>query len=221
MPVPAPPPAPIFTEKEIVNPANQQAVYHQFSIQRFGWYNIDVLLKDITGNQKTGLAVRVTGAYQEKADIFLIIPVKKIYAKGGLKKDGSGKYVFAYADGTIYLPIGSKAFIMGVTENADGVAFVLHAFIIGPGQEISLELSPSTPEAFNTAINSLEIKDINIKVGRTKNADSIRKADTMLKDIDNQLEAAQSLRPKNCNCTCGDEGDESIDETAPDERNQR
>lgn len=212
-------PPPFFTGKEIVNPANPQALYYQFSIQSFGWYNIDVLLKELPGNQKCELAVRITGAYQEKSDVFLIIPDKKIYTKGGLKKDGSGKYVFAYADGTIYLPIGSKACILGLTENADGLAFVLHTFIIGPGQEISLELKPSSPEAFNTAISSLEMKDITIKAGKTKNSDSIRKADTILKDIENQLKEAGSIRPKNCNCSCGDEGERSV-EIAPDERNQ-
>jgi hypothetical protein len=195
--------APVFTEKEVVNPENQTAVYYQFSIESFGWYNVDVLLKEINGNTKAELAVRITGTYREKLDVFLIVPDKKIYTKGGLKNDGSGRYVFAYTDGSIYLPMGATGYILGLTENADGVAYGLQSFTISSSREISLELQKSSIESFNKTINGLNMSDIRIDVKETKNAGSIRKADTDLQNLKEKLIRADEIRPKNCDCYCG------------------
>lgn len=193
----------IFTDKEVVNPVNQTAVYYQFSIETFGWYNVDVLLKEVNGNTKVELAVRITGSYQEKLDVYLIVPDKKIYTKGGLKNDGSGRYAFAYTDGSIYLPVGATAYILGMTENADGVVFALQSFTISASQEISIELKQSSTENFNKVIKQLNMSDIKISAKETKNAESIRKADTVIRNLKEELIKLDDLRPKNCNCDCG------------------
>lgn len=198
---------PVFDDREVVNPANQQAVYYQFSIETFGWYNIDVVLKEVLGNTKTELSVRITGSYREKLDVFLIIPDKKIYTKGGLKNDGSGNYVFAYTDGTIYLPLQAKAYILGLTENVDGIAFGFQQFTISSSQIIELELKSSSGEFFDKTINSLNMSDMRINSAVSRNAESIRKADSNLRDINLELKKAELLRPKNCDCDCGSEGD--------------
>lgn len=194
---------PVFTDKEVVNPENQTAVYYQFTIETFGWYNIDVLLKEVNGNTKAELAVRITGTYREKLDVFLIVPDKKIYTKGGLKNDGSGRYVFAYTDGSIYLPMGATGYILGLTENADGVAYGLQSFTISSSQEISLELQKSSIESFNKVINELNMKDIRIGAKESKNAGSIRKADTAHQNLKEKLIRIEENRPKNCDCDCG------------------
>lgn len=210
--------APVFTDKEVVNPENQIAVYYQFTIETFGWYNVDVLLKEVNGNTKAELAVRITGSYREKLDVFLIVPDKKIYTKGGLKNDGSGRYVFAYTDGSIYLPMGATGYILGLTENADGVAYGLQSFTISNSQEISLELQKSSIESFNKAINELNMRDISIGAKESKNAESIRKADTALGNLKEKLIGLEEIRPKNCNCDCGMEGDMSVSDTIRAER---
>ncbi len=193
---------PVFTDKEVVNPEDQTAVYYQFSIETFGWYNVDVLLKEVNGNTKAELSVRITGTYREKLDVFLIVPEKKIYTKGGLKNDGSGRYVFAYTDGSIFLPMNETGYILAMTENADGVAFALQSFTIKASQEISVELKLSSIENFNKAINGLNMKDISVSVNETKNAGSIRKADTVIKNLKDELIKLEELRPRNCNCDC-------------------
>ncbi len=199
------PEVPFFTDKEVVNPADQTAVYYQFSIETFGWNNVDVLLKEVIGNTKADLSVRITGSYQEKLDVFLIVPDKKIYTKGGLKNDGSGRYVFAYTDGSIYLPMGAAGYILALTENADGIAYGLLPFSIQASQELSIELQKSSTESFNKAVNDLNMSEIRINARQTKNADSIRKADTVIKNLKEQLINLEQLKPKNCDCNCGNE----------------
>lgn len=204
------PGVPLFTEKEVVNPADQTALYYQFSIETFGWFNVDVFLKEVNGNSKADLSVRITGSYQEKLDVFLIVPDKKIYTKGGLKNDGSGRYVFAYTDGSIYLPMGAAGYILALTENAEGVAYGLLPFSIQASQELTIELQKSSIESFNKAVNELNMSDIRIGARQSKNADSIRKADTAIKNLKEQLTGLEQLRPKNCNCDCGKEAEPAI-----------
>ncbi len=198
---------PVFDDKEVVNPANPEAIYYKFSIETFGWNNVDVLLKEVIGNTKADLSVRITGSYQEKLDVFLIVPDKKIYTKGGLKNDGSGRYVFAYTDGSIYLPMGAAGYILALTENAEGIAYGLLPFSIQASQELSIELQKSSTESFNKAVNDLNMNDIRINARQSKHAESIRKADTNLRDINLELKKTELLRPKNCDCDCGSEGD--------------
>jgi hypothetical protein len=56
------------------------------------------------------------------------------------------------------------------------------------------------------------MSDIQINVAKKRNADSIRKADTIIRDIKLELQKVEGLRPKNCNCDCGYEGDSWPDE---------
>ena len=45
-----------------------------------------------------------------------------------------------------------------------------------------------------------------IKVDDTKNANKVRKTNTDLKAIDEEIKKAEELKPKACNCDCGEEG---------------
>jgi hypothetical protein len=200
---PPPPPSPPLNFDEVVSPENNEAVYYQFSIETFGWYNVDVLLKDVTGNQESELTVRITGTYREKLDIFLIIPEQKIYTKAGKKKSGTDEYVFAYTNGKIFLPQNAKAYILGMAESKSSIAFSLVQFTTGLKQNIEMELTSSTKEVFNEAITSINGKDINISVKDSKNAATIRKTEATLGEIDKALKDAEKLKPKNCDCDCG------------------
>ncbi len=189
----------------MVSPSENEAVYYQFSIETFGWFNVDVLLKDINGNQECELFVRVTGEYSERLDIFLIIPEQKIYTKAGLVQNSENEYVFAYTSGKIFLPQNVRAYILAMTENKSGIAFGLHKFTTGLRQEIGIELKASTPEEFNEAVKSIDAEKIKIAVKEAINSTGIRTEDSTLVAINEQLKKAEALRPRNCDCNCGSE----------------
>lgn len=186
----------------LVSPENNKGVYYQFSIETFGWYNIDILLSAQYGNQQSELFVRLKGEYHKKFDIFLIIPSKKIYVKGGATDD-INKYAFGFKDGKIFLPQNAKAYIMAVSESSSSVAFALQEFTTSTKQELQLEMKSTSKEEFNIELTKLNNENLKITVKDTPNADSIRKAETDLKTIDAGLKKAESLKPKNCNCDCG------------------
>lgn len=196
-------PAPISPVNfdEAISPENNEAVYYQFSIETFGWYNIDVLLSTQYGNTESELFVRVVGEYREKMDIFLIIPSTKIYAKGG-KADDNTRYAFGFKNGKIFLPQNAKAYIMAVSESSSSVYFALKEFTTSTQQSLEVEVKAASKEEFNAAIAGLNTDDLKIVVKDTKNADSIRKTKTDLKNIETELQKAESLKPKNCDCDC-------------------
>ena len=197
---PAPPP-PRYDDK--VSPENNEAVYYQFSIETFGWYNIDILLKEVNGNEESQLMVRIVGQYREKLDIFLIIPSSKVYVRGGPTERVKDEYAFADKNGKIFLPQNVTAYILAVKETGSSIAYTVSEFTTHTKQEFEISLQGSTIEAFNRAIKIIGNDRIQIGVTETKNADSIRKTSEDIKTINEELKKAEILKPKNFDCDCG------------------
>jgi cytochrome c2 len=206
---PPPPPRPANYDDK-VSPENNEAVYYQFSIETFGWYNIDILLKEVNGNQESQLLVRIVGQYREKLDIFLIIPSSKVYVRGGPTERVKDEYAFADKNGKIFLPQNVTAYILAVKETESSIAYTVSEFTTHTKQEFEISLQGSNIEAFNRAIKIIGNDRIQIAVTETKNAESIRKTSEDIKTINEELKKAESLKPKNCDCDCGSEGNSSI-----------
>lgn len=198
-------PEPPVQFDDVVSPTSNKGVYYQFSIETFGWYNIDILLKNLNGNEESELTVRITGAYREKLDIFLIIPEQKIYTKAGKKKGSIDEYVFAYTNGKIFLPQNAKAYILAMTEAEANIAFSLSQFTTSLSQQLDIELKTAGKEEFNTAISSLNFSGMKIEGKDSKNAAEIRKTDADLKTIEEELKKAENLKPSGCDCNCSTE----------------
>lgn len=208
------PPPVNFDEK--VSPENYEAVYYQFTIETFGWYNIDVLMKGYDGVQESELFVRIQGQYREKVQVYLIIPSVKIYVQGGPAERNKEEFAFQYKTGKINLPQGTSAYILAVSESESSVAFTLKQFTTGLKQEFTLELKSASKEEFSEAIKSLNTGDINISVKDAKNADEIRKTGREIKNIDSVIKNAEQLKPKNCDCDCSNNYNVSTQPAATD-----
>ncbi|MBL7745648.1 MAG: cytochrome c [Chitinophagaceae bacterium] len=196
------PPPPVDFE-ERVSPQYYGAEYYQFSIETFGWFNIDILLKDVNGVEESELFVRITGEYREKIKVYLIIPSVKVYVEGGPAERNREEFAFYLKNGKIMLPQKEKAWIMAVTETKGTVAFALQEFTTALKQELNIALNKSSKDAFNTAIGQISINGMNISVADSKNAAEIRKTDAELRSIEQELKNAENLKPKNCDCDCG------------------
>ncbi|MBL7741805.1 MAG: cytochrome c [Chitinophagaceae bacterium] len=195
-----PPPPVDFDER--VSPQYYGAEYYQFTIETFGWFNIDILLKDVNGVEESELFVRITGEYREKIKVYLIIPSVKVYVEGGPAARNKEEFAFDLKSGKIMLPQNERAWIMAVTETEGTIAFALQEFTTALKQEMDVSLNKSSREAFNTAIRQISINGMNISVADSKNAAEIRKADAELKSIEQELKNTENLKPKNCDCDC-------------------
>jgi hypothetical protein len=186
-----------------VEPKVYDAEYYQFSISSFGWFNVDALLNNIKGVEESDLFVRVTGDYKERIKIYLVIPSTKTLGEGGPADRNKEEFAFFFKSGKIPLPQNVKAYIIAVTDTKDAPAFGIVEFTTTRSQEIEISLQKGSKEDFNKAIGTLQLDRLHIKVDDAKNADEVRKADTKLETIDNDLKKAEELKPKNCDCDCG------------------
>jgi cytochrome c2 len=185
-----------------VSPDYYDAEYYQFTIESFGWYNIDMLLKDVNGVEESELFVRVVGEYKEKIKILLIIPSVKVYGEGG-PAEKPGEFAFFYKTGKLPLPQNTDAYVLAVTETEQSIAFGIKKFTTGKQQEFELSPRTSSKQEFTAAMKEFDMERLHIKIGDSKNANEIRNIDRTLKKIDEKLKDVENLKPKACDCDCG------------------
>jgi mono/diheme cytochrome c family protein len=178
-----------------VSPLENKSLYYQFTVESFGWYNIDMLLRNKTDVKESELRVRIQGAYKERFNIYLLIPSVKLMEHGGPLEDEEDAYGFYMTDGTIPLPQNAKAYIVAMGEYEDQIIFAKKEFITQEKQVIDVALTAITKEAFQQEIASLQLSDISIQANDTKNAAELRK-------VIKELKKAEDLKPKNCDCDC-------------------
>jgi hypothetical protein len=199
-------PRPVQTDyDEKVFRNSYDAAYYQFTIESFGWFNIDCLLKNFNDLKESELWVRVSGQYHEKINIYLIIPSQKIFVGGGPTERNDDEFAFDSKNGKIRLPQNMKAFILALTETEGSIAFALKEFTTSPRQELDIALNESGKETFDKAINSLSLENLTVKVADTKMADELRNINSDLKNIDQALKNSEKLKPKQCDCDCSSE----------------
>lgn len=183
-----------FPILDAVNPLNQQSLYYQFTIETFGWYNIDILTKDIDAEEST-LVVRMKGEQQAGFQLYLAIPsIKGLFPAGELTSE-KGAYGFYTKDGRIPLPQNTQAWILALGEKDSTILFASKMFMTSRLQEFTLQLSPTTREAFQQAIEKMGLPDIKMKVEPSKTGIELRK-------IIKKLKSVEQLKPRNCNCNC-------------------
>jgi hypothetical protein len=193
---------PFTPDDDKVSQNDFSSEYYQFTIDTFGWYNIDILLKGINGVEESDLFVRIRGEYRERLNIYLIIPSMKVLVDGG-PTGKTDEYAFYYKTGKIPLPQGAKAYILAVSERDEKLAFAFKEFTTSRQQEFEISLTSSTKEIFTSTMKQFSADSLVIKVNDSKNAGEIRKVDKQLKNINEKMNEAQKLKPKNCNCDCG------------------
>jgi hypothetical protein len=190
-----------FNDK--VEPPYYDATYYQFTIDSFGWFNVDILLNKTDGVEESELFVRITGAYKERVKIFLIIPSVKVYGEGGPSSTDKEAFAFFKKDGSIPLPQNTKAFILAITETEGSIAFALKDFTTQIKQTISLSLQSSTKSSFDAAISGIDIDRLHISVNQSKNAKAIKDLDKTIKELEIELKNAEKIKSTRCDCECG------------------
>jgi hypothetical protein len=187
-----------FPQIDKVEPVRYNAVYYQFDIKTFDWYNVDVLVNE--SGATTELKVETQGIYKDNMSVFLIVPDQRVFAEGGLLTNETNVFGFYTKDGKIALPVGINVIVFAVSEADEEIYFDYKKFVSAEKQRITLQPKIVSKKEFNRAVKRFRLDDSSIKATDSKNADEIRKTDKQIKDGQNLLEL---YRPKNCDCGCG------------------
>jgi hypothetical protein len=211
---------PLEEFEEAVTPENISSAYYQFTITSFGWFNCDMLSKDIPGVEESELWVKLTGSIIENVKVYLFLPGEKIYLDGGIGDKGTGYYAFNLTNGKIFLPQKQKGYIIGMAETKNAPAFALQEFTVNKSQEIELSLHTGAKEEFEQSVNALSLDQLKIMVRDSDKADRIRELDTKLENLDNEIKKTELLKPKKCDCNCIQNNFQPLDATVTESPKQ-
>jgi cytochrome c2 len=178
----------VWEDLQRVIPNYNTTYYYQFSIQSFGWHNIDCMVAGENHVKESQLTVRITGAYKNNFNLYLIIPSVKVMVAGGLLKDRNDEYGFYMNDGAIPLPQQTKAYIIATGEKDKQPIWGKIAFTTQEKQALELKLIKLTKEAFTKEITALKLDNTKIK-----------SAEELINNK-KELETAEQLKPKGCDC---------------------
>ncbi|MFT3910223.1 MAG: cytochrome c [Ferruginibacter sp.] len=179
-------------EKETVQPSSIKATFYTINIKAFGWWNIDILLKERSNCSPSELFVRLQGNYEADFQVMLMVPSVKAFVQGGKLKDGK-QYGFDETNGKIPLPQNAPCYIIAFAEVGDKLIFGKASFFAQLSQTIDISFSETTKEGLANQIKTLKLDGIGAEVKDSKNAENI-------KTIERITTEADKLKPKNCNC---------------------
>ncbi|PWV45875.1 c-type cytochrome [Chitinophaga sp. S165] len=197
--VPVTPDVPI---PNFVIPKFNRSYYYNIEIDKFGWYNLDMLLKMDNEVFQSELSIDIQETEEQSISVFLIIPSHKIMVEGGYLKDGK-LYGFDDEDGITSLPQGVKAYIVAIGENKykPELYFGRTTFITSKKQALHLTLEVSSEADIQKQIATLQLPDFLMKTNK--------------KEVSAQMQALrqEALRIQadalNAPCDCGGYGDTS------------
>lgn len=181
----------LLSQATVGYPAPSDAGYYQFTIEAMGWYNIDIVTKDLPGFEESELTVRITGNYQYQRHVYLMIPDRKIFITGGLMRNSKDQYAFFTDDGKIRLPQGAQAYIMAMAEQDGKVLYGQTSATLTTKQHLEVAMTEISKDDFNKKMAALGKDGLNINVADSNYPDSLRSAHSAPSD---------QQEPAGCDC---------------------
>ncbi|MEO7310375.1 MAG: cytochrome c [Chitinophagaceae bacterium] len=170
---------------------NYDATHYQFNIEALGWYNIDILLKDINNYIISTLRLQIKYGYKARVNVFLVIPRKKIFQEGGILSDDS-YYGFWGQEGTIPLPQNEAGIVFAIGESEGKAIFGRVDFVSAKDQTFTLEMQPYSQAEISKKLSALSC--CGIKTGVEFDHYMEKAA------IDSAINMLYKLREKGCDC---------------------
>ena len=138
--------------------------YYTFTIDSFGWYNIDCYLK--TNKAVTGakLFVTITGSDEKNLSVFLIIPSEKVLMNGF--KSENGKYLFYEENGEIPLPQNKTAYILAIKSISENPLLGKMKFTTSTQHDLTVNMQ-SNPD-IEKEIKAMDLDNFEFEIEHVK-----------------------------------------------------
>lgn len=169
---------------------------YAFSIDRSGWYNIDMFVNEnINAVSQVKLSVAVTNGTDKILDVFLCIPNRKLLTEARAAE--SGDFVFAYDESDhIQLIKGDDAFVYVLGLKDTTYYYGISTFIVKDEQRLVIDLKQTTKEEITEQLRKNKVGNTQIDKDqpvvesfiRVNQADSLKnKSDTSLINTEMQI----------------------------------
>lgn len=184
-------------EYNMVVPKSETSTNYQFTINTFGWFNVDILIQGLPGFVSSNLKVSIGNKLETMYNIYLVLPEDMICTNGGFLKGSKEWYGFAADDGKIALPQNRKAYVLAFCEQEGKISFAIDSFSTGLDNVITLNAALITPAEMKARLNVLNFKGFKAEVKENKQAKEIKKLKVDLSNV-------AQLKPRQADCSCYD-----------------
>ncbi len=174
-----------------VTPEYYESDKYQFTIETFGWYNIDRLMNSEFNSIKSELTVTIQNTSTQKFQLFIVIPEFKVLSEGGLLKDGIN-YGFYGEDASISLPQGITAYVFAVGEENGKTFYGSQQFITSSKQHIQLKIQESSNDEILKNVKDFKAIDFSMNIVKTNKFENIKAIEIEINRIQNKM--------SNCDC---------------------
>lgn len=140
---------------------NQPEERYEFKINTLGWYNIDILLKNLEGITEVLLDATTDFKNNPLVDIKLLFPEKKIQLKSTYQ-NSNNTFTFGNEENRIPLYIGDLAIMFAIAEENNKIFYAVTELRIKNEQRISLKLTETTKENLEAAFRKINLDNINL-----------------------------------------------------------
>jgi len=170
----------------LVEPPSYNAEYYQFEINAYGWYNVDILLKDLPDMEDSKLFVRIKGEINTRIKVFLVIPSIKAFVDGGLLDDGT-QYGFYKKDGSLKLPQLAPVFVLAMSEQNKELYYGITSFTATTSQTIEVSLKAGSKDEILKSLHELKLENATFDIGKAKNFDGISSVDKEIQRVKQEM----------------------------------
>lgn len=179
----------------LVEPTKNSNLYYKISIEKYGWSNIDALLKDLDNVQNSKLAVIVNDFEPKYVTIYLAVPSHKALIVGGVMDYTKRLFGFYEKNGSILLPQKTNASVIAIAEKDGKLYLGIKKFTTSLNMNISLPLQEVSKDSFYKKVGELSREDFSFNIIDSKNEDSSQPSNLQLQEI-------KKFKPTRCNCDC-------------------
>lgn len=146
-------------ESDTSIPTNQER--YSFEINTFGWYNIDILIKEMEGIDEVSLTATTDFSDKELIDVTLYFPEKRIFGNGYYNSKLS-RFIFGKDEAKTLLFIGDLAILISIAKRDNQIFYDVQEFRVAKSQSLKISLQETTEEKLQEAIEKINLNNINL-----------------------------------------------------------
>jgi mono/diheme cytochrome c family protein len=136
---------------------------YAFNIKTLGWFNIDAYYQPLTGTTIVDLFVDTDFDEEEKLEIHVFLPAKKLLTVGVHHAD-DGLFHFEKYKGQIPMYLSDKAVVFAVTSIGEKLYYGISSFTVKQTQTIKLTIKETNEETLDKAFRKMNLDGIDLDV---------------------------------------------------------
>jgi mono/diheme cytochrome c family protein len=179
----------------------EEHINYKINVICFGWYNVDILTKNLPGFDSSILTINAALAGNTNLTVSILLPGKKILLQGRNMPNHPDTYVFYNDNGTIPLPQNEKAivFAFGTKDSKD--YFGVTEFITSTTNQYAIPMQPTTQQKIDQWLAGLDtLRQMDPIAAMLSLADTGK--------IETDTTTIGRLKPRSYNCDCEQPFDE-------------